>query len=113
MPKSCSLRASMATRNRRSARILSDGPPAEPQPQPQERRPVRRVLLVERDVTAIVVRGSGRRFRRSAALVHDRGCRCEENAATPGTERRAEVDVFFVEEEPLVEQPGGHRGLAP
>src|SRR5687768_8019101 len=75
---------------------------------PQQRRPARMVLLVERQVAAAI--GGVHRSRDggagAAAQVGDRRRRREQHAAAARADRRAEIHILGVEEVALVEQAG-------
>src|SRR5579863_1124247 len=98
----------MTMRSGISRTILTDGAPAHAQPGPQPGGPVRRVLVVEQDVAAIVVTGSRRS--RPATAMHDGGVGREAHPAAARAEGGAEIDVLFVEEEALIEKARRLRG---
>ena len=82
---------------------------------PQQRRPRRVVLLVERHLAAAVGAAglSPAPPPRRASQVHHFGVGREQNPAAGGAQRRAEIHVFRVQEIALVEEAGGQRVRAP
>src|SRR3954468_21695360 len=83
--------------------------PADAQVQPENGRPSRVMLFVERDPAAPISRVGRRRGRggRSATQVHDLDVGREQHAAAARSHRRAEVDVLRVHEEAFVEAADG------
>src|SRR3990172_8319684 len=104
MPKSRSLRASIAIRILNSALLTlhSSRPSLQLQIQPKQRHPRGMVLFVIGNLALPAhLLGVGIARRRAAAGVHDLGAGDVENPAVTLGHRHAEVDVLRVEKEPL------------
>src|SRR5688500_8215192 len=106
MPKSRSLRASMAIR---TGGILSGGRKLllQLQIQPQRWHPLRMVLRVEGQLAAPIRRIHPLWCTRARAAAHmcNPGRGSEQHVPAPGAERGTEVDVLRVQKESLVEEP--------